>query len=144
MLHEDHEAEDVTQQVFTKLMTALPKYHERDVPFSAWILRVARNVALDHLRQRRAIPCDVVRGADAAHDEAAHDRASSLHDALASLPPEQREVLVLRHIMGMSPGEIAESLGRTEASVHGLHHRGRNSLKNALIEFGAAPTTHCA
>jgi RNA polymerase sigma-70 factor, ECF subfamily len=145
MLQDDHEAEDVTQQVFAKLMTALGKYSEQQVPFSAWILRVARNVALDHRRQRRAISCEEVRGSHE-FDETAHDRAQSLHAALESLPTDQREVLVLRHIIGMAPGEIARSLGRSEASVHGLHHRGRAALKRALIEFEAAPTTaaNCA
>src|SRR3954454_23103874 len=123
MLHDDHEAEDVTQQVFTKLMTSLSKYREREEPFSAWILRVSRNVALNSLRQRRAIPCEEVRGAHEALDDTAHDRARSLQDALAGLPADQREVLVLRHIIGMTPGEIAVSLGKSEASVHGLHHR---------------------
>ena len=42
-------------------MTVIGKYEERDVAFSAWILRVARNVAVDHMRQRRAIPCEEVR-----------------------------------------------------------------------------------
>ena len=61
LLRDDHEAEDVTQHVFAKLMTNLHKYEPREVPFSAWILRVARNVAVDHMRQRRAIPCEEVR-----------------------------------------------------------------------------------
>src|SRR3954447_3347302 len=61
IVRDDHEAEDVTQHVFAKLMTSIGKYEERQVPFAAWILRVARNVALDHIRQRRAIPCEEVR-----------------------------------------------------------------------------------
>src|SRR5215204_4737052 len=44
IVRDDHEAEDVTQHVFAKLMTILPKYERRSVPFAAWILRVARNV----------------------------------------------------------------------------------------------------
>ena len=52
IVREPHEAEDVTQQVFMKLMSSISKYEPRAVPFTAWILRVARNVAIDHLRQR--------------------------------------------------------------------------------------------
>src|SRR5215203_4102208 len=52
IVRDEHEAEDLTQQVFTKLITVLPRYEQREVPFSAWILRVARNVAVDHLRAR--------------------------------------------------------------------------------------------
>ena len=69
IVRDDHEAEDVTQHVFAKLMTALPKYEPREVPFSAWILRVARNVAVDHMRQRRAIPCDEVRELETRTDD---------------------------------------------------------------------------
>ena len=60
-MRDDYEAEDVTQHVFAKLMMKLEKYEPREVPFSAWIIRVARNVAVDHMRQRRAIPCEEVR-----------------------------------------------------------------------------------
>src|SRR3712207_9287355 len=58
IVRDEHEAEDITQHVFTKLLTVLPRYEQRDVPFSAWILRVARNVALDHLRSRRPTPTE--------------------------------------------------------------------------------------
>jgi RNA polymerase sigma-70 factor (ECF subfamily) len=139
IVRDDYEAEDITQQVFAKLHRALPKYEQRAVPFSAWILRVARNLALDHMRARRMIPCEEVRGADEQFDQTAHDRASSLHDALDGLPAEQREVLVLRHIVGLTPGEIADSLGKSEGSIHGLHHRGRRALREALTELGCAP-----
>src|ERR1700722_14296863 len=50
-VYDSHEAEDVTQQVFAKLIRVLGKSEEREVPFFAWILRVARNVAVDHLRR---------------------------------------------------------------------------------------------
>ena len=53
-------------------------------------------------------------------------------------------MLILRHIAGLSPGEIAVALDRTESSVHGLHHRGRLALKAALCELGAAPVTTTA
>jgi RNA polymerase sigma-70 factor, ECF subfamily len=141
IVRDDYEAEDVTQHVFAKLMTALPKYQEREVPFSAWILRVARNVAVDHMRSRRAIPCEEVRDDAEHHDDGELDRLRSLtlRDALATLPEEQREVLVLRHLVGLSPGEIAGRLGRTEPSIHGLHHRGRGALRTALTEMECAP-----
>jgi len=68
-----------------------------------------------------------------------HERGHDLRQALETLPGEQREVLILRHIVGLSPVEIADVLGKTESSVHGLHHRGRLSLKTALQDLGAAP-----
>jgi len=141
IVQDQHDAEDVTQQVFTKLMTALPKYRELDVPFSAWILRVARNAALDRVRQRRALLTNEARVAEAEFDEVAYERALTLQEAIGALPSDQREVLVLRHVIGMSPGEIARSLGKSEASIHGLHHRGRRALKMILQQREVGPAT---
>ena len=53
IVRDDSEAEDLTQHVFMKLVTVIVKYNDRGVPFSGWLLRLARNVALDHLRRRR-------------------------------------------------------------------------------------------
>jgi RNA polymerase sigma-70 factor, ECF subfamily len=142
IVRDDYEAEDVTQHLFAKLITALPKYEPREVPFSAWILRVARNVAVDHMRQRRAIPCEEVRDLDthAEDDDSSRHRALGLRDALATLPEDQRQVVVMRHLIGLSPGEIAGRLGRSEPSIHGLHHRGRGALRTALSEMECGPT----
>ncbi len=138
-VQDSHEAEDIVQNVFAKLMTAINKYEPREVPFTAWILRVARNAALDHLRARRAIPTEEVRVTDVGQAQMRQERGQDLRHALELLPEDQREVLVLRHIVGLSPVEIAEALGRTESSVHGLHHRGRRTLQTNLTELGAAP-----
>ena len=139
IVRDSHEAEDITQNVFGKLMTAIQKYEPRDVPFAAWILRVARNSALDHLRARRQIPFEEVRTDDEGDEQVGFERSQCLRDALWRLPHEQREVLVLRHLAGLSPGEIARRLGKTEGSIHGLHHRGRGALQAALREMEAAP-----
>jgi len=141
IVNDEHEAEDVTQHVFTKLMTVLPKYEQRDVPFAAWILRVARNVALDHMRKRNPIPCDEIREpAPAGDDENAERVALTLREALAALPEDQRRVIVLRHLVGLTPGEIAGRLGKSEPSVHGLHHRGRGELRTMLTERRCGPS----
>jgi RNA polymerase sigma-70 factor, ECF subfamily len=141
IVQDSHEAEDITQNVFAKLMTSIQKYEPREVPFAAWILRVSRNAALDHLRARRQIPFEEVRIDDDGHEQVGFERSQCLRDALSALPPDQREVLVLRHVAGFSPGEIALQLGKTEASVHGLHHRGRGALQQALREIDAGPVT---
>jgi RNA polymerase sigma-70 factor, ECF subfamily len=139
-VRDHHEAEDITQNVFAKLMKAIKRYQQQQqVPFDAWILRVARNAALDHLRAKRAIPTEEVRVADNCHAEVSHDRGHALREALEELPEDQREVLVLRHIVGLSPVQIAGTLNKSESSVHGLHHRGRRSLRASLVALGAAP-----
>jgi RNA polymerase sigma-70 factor, ECF subfamily len=141
IVRDHHEAEDITHNVFAKLITAINRYEERAVPFAAWITRVARNAALDHLRARRQIPVDEVRTTDPGDKGVELERRQCLQEALAGLPEEQRRVLLLRHVVGLSPPEIAERLGRTESSVHGLHHRGRARLRAALIELESAPVS---
>jgi RNA polymerase sigma-70 factor (ECF subfamily) len=139
VVHDHHEAEDITQNVFAKLMKAIKRYEQREVPFAAWIMRVARNAALDHMRARRAIPTEEVRLADGGQAQTSIGLGRDLRQALEQLPEDQREVLVLRHIAGLSPIEIAEALEKSESSVHGLHHRGRRTLQATLTELGAAP-----
>jgi RNA polymerase sigma-70 factor, ECF subfamily len=139
-----YDAEDITQNVFAKLSTAIEKYEPREVPFAAWILRVARNAALDHLRARRQIPFEEVRTDDGGHEEVGFERSQCLRAALLQLSPEQREVLVLRHLAGLSPGEIARRLGKTEGSIHGLHHRGRATLQDLLREQNSAPVVRAS
>jgi RNA polymerase sigma-70 factor, ECF subfamily len=143
IVRDDHEAEDITQHVFAKLMTSIVRYDDRGVPFFAWLLRLARNVAIDHIRANRLTPTEEVidpttsTGADM-------DRAETVREALATLPDEQREVVILRHVIGLTPGEIADRLGRSEGSIHGLHHRGRRALQRELERLDSAPFTHAA
>jgi RNA polymerase sigma-70 factor, ECF subfamily len=144
IVRDSHEAEDVTQNVFAKLTGAIRKYEPREVPFAAWILRVARNAALDHVRGRRLVPCEEIRTSDEGREQAGLERSQCLRAALERLTAEQRQVLVLRHVAGLSPVEIAQRLGKTEGSIHGLHHRARNEMRAALLELEAGPVTATA
>jgi len=141
IVHDEYEAEDITQGLFGKLLTKIQRYEKREVPFAAWILRVARNAALDHVRALRSIPFEEVRVSDDGREDEESDRRRSLMLALGTLTSEQREVLVLRHVTGLMPGEIAQRLGKSESSIHGLHHRGRQVLCTALRDLEAAPVT---
>jgi RNA polymerase sigma-70 factor (ECF subfamily) len=141
IVHDDHDAEDVTQHVFAKLITVLVKYDDRGVPFFAWLLRLAHNAAVDHLRRRRATPTEEVFGADVRDDDAGAERSQNLREAIRALPDEQRSVVVLRHVVGLTPGEIATAMGRSESSIHGLHHRGRRALQTELANRDYAPST---
>ena len=139
IVRDEHEAEDVTQQIFAKLLTALQRYEPRSVPFSAWILRIAHNAAIDHMRARRAVPCEEVRSPDLEDGDLSRERSRDLQTALDKLPPEQRDVIVMRFVLGLSPREIAERIGRSEDAVHGLQHRGRITLRRELTALQSAP-----
>jgi RNA polymerase sigma-70 factor (ECF subfamily) len=139
IVRDEHEAEDVTQHIFAKLLTALGRYEPRLVPFSAWILRVAHNAAIDHVRARRPVPCEEVRSPDAPDDSSSREKFADLRLALEALPREQRDVIVLRFLVGLSPREIAERMGRSEDAVHGLQHRGRRRLRREMARIRDLP-----
>jgi RNA polymerase sigma-70 factor (ECF subfamily) len=136
-----HDAEDVTQQVFAKLLTSLDRYRPTEAAFTSWVLAVAHNVAIDHLRRRNALPCEDVEPHTGVADDSANDRRSVLREALATLPDDQRDVVLLRHLVGLSPEEVAAHLGRSVRAVHGLSYRGTAAARQALNELGSAPAT---
>ena len=144
LLRNHHEAEDVTQQVFAKLPDSLQRYEDRGAPFLSWLVRLARNAAIDQLRTRRAVPVAEPIITETADDGATRDRREILRAALAGLPEDQREIIVLRHVGGLAPAEIAARLGRSESAVNGLHHRGRRALRAELTRLGLAPVTVAA
>jgi RNA polymerase sigma-70 factor, ECF subfamily len=144
IVQDEHDAEDVTQTLFARLPMALRRYQPQVVPFQSWIIRVARNAAIDHVRARRLVPCEEVRDSGAPADDAGGERLEALRVALAAIPPEQREVIVLRFMGGMSPGEIGRRVGRSEDAVHGLQHRGRRRLRSELEQLDAAPVVLAA
>jgi len=100
-----------------------------------------RRRAARHGRRARAFPCEEIRTIHGHADEPPLERRASLREALASLTAGQRDVLVLRHVVGFTPEEIATRLGRSLRSVHCLHHRGRAAACTALDELGSAPAT---
>ena len=144
IVRDEHEAEDVTQSIFARLPVALARYQPQVVPFASWILRVAHNAAIDSVRAHRQIPCEEVRDPNAVEDDGSWDRLEAIRAALREVPAEQREVLVLRFVGGLTPGEIAVRMGRTENAVHALQHRGRRRLRTELERLGAAPAVLAA
>jgi RNA polymerase sigma-70 factor, ECF subfamily len=134
------EAEDLTQQVFLKLMTARGATFVR-ADFAPWLLRVARNTALDSLRRRQRTllldPHEWTPGGLAPDQDARR----SLEEALAALSRGQRDVLVLRDMVGLTPHEAATYLGKSDGAVHMLHQRARRTVRERLSGCGSRPCT---
>ena len=140
IVRDEHAAEDITQTVFARLPVRLRRYEPRASPFGAWLVSVARNASIDYMRAQRAVPTEQVLDDGVADEDVSRDRLQALREALAFLPKDQRDVVLLRFVVGLSSLEISQRLGRTELSIDALQHRGRRRLREGLSRRGAAPT----
>ena len=128
-----HDAEDVTQAAFADAYRAVLRGARPESP-RAWLLAISENVRRRRFRTAQRRPREeLVDDADfPLAAELPFEQSRELTDALATLPEEQGRVFVLREIVGLSYGEIAEELGSTVGSVQMLLFRARRSLRDAL------------
>jgi RNA polymerase sigma-70 factor (ECF subfamily) len=147
-LQDAHEAEDVTQEVFIRVLQALPKYERRSSPFRAWLFRIVRNQALDRLRQRGRLrvepPEEMASLAEAPDGQSEQldwldDR--QLLGLIEQLPLAQRQVIVLRYMLELRSGEIGEVLERSPEAVRQLHQRAMRFLRERLDAGGNPGST---
>jgi RNA polymerase sigma-70 factor, ECF subfamily len=131
-----HDAEDLTTQTFLRMLEAIGRFQWRSVPFSAWLFRIAHNLAMDHFRaNRRWHPEDEISEHVQGEETSAEEQAlASLGDTsmlalIERLSPEQRQVLTLKFVFRFSNGEAATILGKTEGAVKSLQHRALASLQ---------------
>lgn len=123
------EARDLTQEVFLRVArTAVPA--ASDVERRAWIFRIARNLALNHLRDGRRRP-DTVEAVEQS-TPATQELAVTLQQALAGLPDLERDVFLMREMAGLSYNEIASACELTLDAVRARLHRARMQLRAAL------------
>ena len=127
-LKSTHDAQDICQTVFLKLLTLRPAF-ESPAHEKAWIIRTAVNACKDELRafRRRSVGLDELAGAAA---PPAPD--SPVLDAVAALPEKYREVIYLYYYEGYSIRELGGLLGRSEAAVTKCLSRGRQKLRAEL------------
>ena len=144
IVRDEHDAEDITSEVFARLPRALSHYRAGATPFAAWLLRVARNAALDHLRAQRSVPLAEVHASGETAELLARERLEGLRAAFAALPDDQRQVMLLRLIAGLTPAEVAEQMDRSIDAVHALQHRARRRLQAELTQLGWAPRAAAA
>ena len=130
-----HDAEDLTTQTFVKMLESIGRFRWRSVPFSAWLFRIAHNLAMDHFRARRRWqPEEDIPEPPGSEESSAEEQAlasigdASLLELIARLSPEQRQVLTLKFVFRFSNGEAAAILEKTEGAVKSLQHRALASL----------------
>src|SRR5207253_8828260 len=134
-----HNAEDQTTQTFLKMLEAIGKFRWGSAPFSAWLFRIAHNLAMDHFRAaRRWQPEEEVPEPEPDESTSAEAGAldsigrRSMLELIDDLSGEQQQVLTLKFVFGFSNGEAATILGKTEGAVKSLQHRALVTLHKKL------------
>jgi RNA polymerase sigma-70 factor, ECF subfamily len=134
-----HDAEDLTTQTFVKMLEAIGRFQWRSVPFSAWLFRIAHNLAMDHFRaNRRWQPEEEVPESVHGEESSAEEQAlaslgqTSMLTLIERLSPEQRQVLTLKFVFRFSNAEAAAILDKTEGAVKSLQHRALASLQKHI------------
>ena len=131
-------AEDLTADVFLKMVQAISGYRIEAAPFQAWLFQIARNRAIDHYRRTSSHPTGAIYENMASGapdlDQAVDIRLTSsrLAKALAGLEDSQKDVILLRFIEGMPIAETAIVLNKTMDAIKGLQRRGLIALREML------------
>lgn len=135
ILGSEHDAEDVTQDVFCEALDVAQSREFCDWP--GLLRRMAALRAIDHLRRRRStvvIDVDPPVDVDPSNEAIARELARRLREAIAQLSDQQAAVFSLAYFEGLSRHDIAESLGIAPASVSTALYKARQKLKSLLTE----------
>jgi len=135
------DAEDLTEQVFLKMVDSIQRYRPRGVAFSSWLYRIAHNLLVDRYRRagRETVELsDQVRDSRPHADPAAlaqnSEERRQLLAAVQRLTPEQQQVITMRFIDNLDVDEIARLTRRRPGAIHSMQHRALASLYRFLLE----------
>jgi RNA polymerase sigma-70 factor (ECF subfamily) len=133
------EAEDMTQQVFLKVLQSLPRYRWRGMPFSAWLFRIARNLVIDYHRgqgRARTVPLETALCRDSDDPVQIAEQRLTLEEvnqALSQLSESQQDVIRLRFAGELSVAEVAGIMGKSEGAIKALQHSAMVALRRVLL-----------
>ena len=134
------DAEDLTEEVFLRIWQSLPSYQHQGIPFAAFLFRVARNILTDHYRRSNGAKSEIAVEEEIIDHIADHSPESAFDDlerlairqVLDELREDYRSVLVLRFYSGLTPDEIARSIGKTPGATRVLQFRALEALRKLL------------
>jgi len=137
-------AEDLTSNVFLAVFRHLGRFRWRQVPFRAWLYRIATNEVRMHWRRKKHVkiislqPDNDIQAAEqsASDSMAAAEEYRLLHKALLELRVKYRTVIILRYFEGKAIADISEITGRKEGTVKAQLHRGLARLQDILVRWG--------
>lgn len=139
------EAEDLTGEVFLRMLESINKFRFQGFPFTSWLYRIAHNLVVDNFRRKGrkpTVPLDKVLHFSSEKDGEMENQAQiswsmgEVVEAMASLTDLQREVITLRFVAGLSIAETADAVGRKENAVKALQHAGIRKLRNLMTHPG--------
>jgi RNA polymerase sigma-70 factor (ECF subfamily) len=134
-----HSAEDLTAQTFLKALEAIHRYEMRGVPFLAWLLRIAYNLTINHKKVRdngtaplpEAVEVQGILYSPEASCEAKAD-GERVWEGVRTLRGDQRQVIVMRFIDGLSYSDVAKVLGKSIGAVRVIQYRALCALRRRL------------
>ena len=139
------EAEDVTAQVFLKMVEKIGEFEWQGAGFAAWLFRIAHNQIIDNVRRHNRqpqAPLDLAYAVASLDGHSPEQQAEQrefreqLKVALVELSDLQAQVVLLKYAAELSNIEIAEVLSRSTNAVNSLHYEGLKKLKKVLIDKG--------
>jgi len=135
--HHKETAEDLTSRTFMKAVEKLSTFDTDKGTFQAWIYQIARNTVIDHYRTKKIDSniediWDLSSHEDLVRDFDTREKLKSVEKYLSTLSAEQRDIVIMRVWQGMSHSEIAEALGKTEASVKMSYSRTIRTLREKM------------
>jgi RNA polymerase sigma factor (sigma-70 family) len=139
LVRNEHEADDLTSETFLRAWNAIGRYEDRGLPVEAWLIKIAHNVTISHLRRPRPIAVDdLVLPANPRHspENVAEGllEVDAVRRAILALPGVQRQVILLRFIENFSYEEVSEIVGKSTGAVRVIQHRALRTMRGLLGE----------
>jgi len=147
ILHNREDAEDIAQQVFTKVYFAIKNFDGRCLLLT-WICRIAINECYSSMRKRRVKLVQEIDGPEHATDQPPVDRRLAdrdyLNKLLTRIPEDDRALLIFKEVEGRSIGELSQMTGMTESAIKIKLFRARHKLVEAAARLSRPPASAAA
>jgi RNA polymerase sigma-70 factor (ECF subfamily) len=135
-------SEDITAEVFLRMLRGLQQYEDRGLSFGAWLFKIATNLVREHYRQNRAGYVSALTENERSSDIDPFDQVAQQEEqeqlirALHALPSDYQDILILRFMKNLSHAEVAAILEKSETAVRSLQHRALKALGEQLGSVG--------